>query len=106
MSKRARLLSRVHGIDPAGIVWAVENGKRFPVYDVSGVSDDYQTLLAAAPLMFRSISLALPMLETINCVFETYELDAHVQPVMQLEAGLNVALRAAIDGLRKVADRG
>ncbi len=106
MSKRARLLARVHGIDPAGIVWAVENGKRFPVYDVSGLSDDYANLLAAAPLMFRSISLALPMLDTINSVFESYDLDAHVVPVMQLEAGLNVALRAAIEGPRKIADKG
>lgn len=103
MTKQARLLSRVHGIDPAGIVWAVQDGRRFPVYDISGVSDDYQTVLAAAPLMFRAINLALPMLDTINRVFESHDLDAHVQPVMQLEAGLNVALRAAIEGPRKIA---
>jgi hypothetical protein len=99
VTKRARLLARVHGVDNNGIVWAVEaDGTRVAVYNVNHVPTDYYNLLAAAPLMLRAIDKALPMLDTIGKVFESHDLDAHVVPLMQLEAGLNVALIAATDG--------
>ena len=99
MTSRARLLARVHGIDPAGTVWAMEpDGSRFPVYNVSQLAPEYQKLLAAAPLMLRAIDTGLPMLDTIAQIFEAHNLDAHTVPLMQLEAGLNVAKNCALFG--------
>lgn len=100
MTKRARLLARVHGIDANGTVWATEGERSFPVYNVSNVPDDYKTMLAAAPLMFRAIDLALPMIDTVTRIFEARHMDDHVMPLMQLEAGLNVALLAALNGAK------
>lgn len=98
MTHKARLLARVHGLDPDGRVWAQEGGLHFPVYDVSQVPPEYKNLLAAAPLMLRAIDTGLPMLDTIARVFEEHNLDAHCVPLMQLEAGLNVAMNAALFG--------
>lgn len=99
MTYKASLLSRVHGIDNRGIVWAIEpNGQRVPVYAVDSISEPYRSLLAAAPLMLRAIDTGLPMLDTIARVFESHDLDSHVVPLMQLEAGLNVARNAALFG--------
>lgn len=102
MSNRARLLARVHGLDPFGTVWAQEpDGKRFPVYNVSNLSPEYQKLLTAAPLMLRAIHTGLPMLDTIARIFEDNNLDVHVVPLMQLEAGLNVAMKCALLGFEE-----
>ena len=98
MTHKARLLARVHGVDSAGIVWAHEGGIQFPVYSVMHALPEYRTLLAAAPLMLRAIDTGLPMLDTIGRVFESHDLDAHCVPLMQLEAGLNVAMNAALFG--------
>lgn len=100
MTKRARVLGRVHAIDRAGRVWATEpSGIIRPVYDVSQINGDYRSVLAAAPLMLRAIDLALPMLDTIGRVFEARGMDDHVVPVMQLEAGLHVAIKTALDDI-------
>lgn len=101
MSNRARLLSRVHGVDPNGTVWAFESdGSRIPVYNVAELPSDYARLLVAAPLMLRAIETGLPMLDTVQRIFETHNMDAYAISVMQLESGLNVALKSALFGLK------
>jgi hypothetical protein len=103
MTKRIRLLSRVHGVDLRQTLWATADGKSWPVYNVSNLDTDYQNLVLAAPLMMRVIDHTIPVLETLVEVFEKNNLERYVQPLMQIEAGLNVAMIAALEGMHKVS---
>lgn len=101
MTAKGRLLASVHAVDPHGTVWAIHEGIRRPVYNVTQLAPEYQSLLIAAPLMFKAISLGLPMLDTIAQTFELNNLDSHVGPLMQLEAGLNFAIRTMTETTKR-----
>lgn len=103
MTRKAELLAHAHGLDRHGTVWANRNGFAWPVYSVANLDPQYAHLLAAAPLLYRSIDLALPMIDTIGMIFEAHDMEEHVGPLHQLEAGLNAAFRAATDGLIKTS---
>jgi hypothetical protein len=104
MTKRAKFLASVHGVDyNTGQVWATDpsTGISIPAYRVPQFDTEYGKLLLAAPLLYRAIDVALPMIETIGMIFEAHDMEDHVAPLHNLESGLNVAISAATLGYIK-----
>lgn len=100
MTRRSAFLASVHGVDyHRGHVWATNPyGVSSLAYIVPNSDSEYGRLLLAAPLLYRAVDIALPMIDTIGMIFEANGLEDHVSALHQLEGGLNLAINVATNG--------
>lgn len=101
MTLKSRLLSRVHGVDLNGIVWAFEDGKLevgHMLYGTSQLHPDYMAMVQAAPMMFSTIANTLPALDSLTLWLENNGHDEPVASLLQLQADLQLVEKAALIG--------
>lgn len=101
MSRKARLLSRAHGVDFNGVVWAFphDGATPFPICNTGFIQADYRHVFEAAPMMFLTIAQALPVLDTLTNILEQRGVEEPVASLLQLQADLRLVERAALEGV-------